>query len=584
MNMALNADRSPKGGNTMNGIGTGGGKAFAEIYIVNNDSVEINKYIIDNIEDECKRIDNAREIAKEQIRAVMEINAKCQGDDNAGILDYQLLFLEDESFFDDIKRYINDQHVNCEYALHECVNSFIRDFEAIENDYLKERTSDIYDMEKRVQMVLAQRPLQDISCMAGECIIATDEMLPSQVMSMDRNNIKGILMEYGGKTSHSVIIARSLGIPCIVGLKDIKKLVANGEKVIIDGSTGEVNINPNENDISDYQQYQTKNNLKNIELKKFIDKDTRTQDGVTMKILANISSENDINLMLENGGEGIGLFRTEFIYINSKTLPSEETQYKIYSNIAQKNKDKLFIIRTLDIGGDKSIDYLNIKKEENPFLGFRAIRYCLKNPDIFKAQISAILRASTYGNIKFMIPMIATLMELRSAKKLIDEVKNELESKGIPFCKDTQIGMMIETPSAAMMVDRFAKEVDFFSIGTNDLTQYLFAADRMNEQVAYLNSSFHPQLLKVVKDIVDCSKSNGIEVDICGHAGENPYLIPLWVAMGVDNLSVSIPSILAVRQQICNINKKDLAPVLEKVLAFDDAYEVEEYLKTKFQF
>ncbi|WP_242831780.1 phosphoenolpyruvate-utilizing N-terminal domain-containing protein [Ruminiclostridium papyrosolvens] len=246
----------------MNGIGTGGGKAFAEIYIVNNDSVEINKYIIDNIEAECKRIDNAREIAKEQIRAVMEINAKCQGDNNAGILDYQLLFLEDESFFDDIKRYINDQHVNCEYALHECVNSFIRDFEAIENDYLKERTSDIYDMEKRVQMVLAQRPLQDISCMAGECIIATDEMLPSQVMSMDRNNIKGILMEYGGKTSHSVIIARSLGIPCIVGLKDIKKLVANGEKVIIDGSTGEVNINPNENDISDYQQYQTKNNLK----------------------------------------------------------------------------------------------------------------------------------------------------------------------------------------------------------------------------------------------------------------------------------------------------------------------------------
>ncbi len=584
MNMALSADRSPKGGNSMKGIGTGGGKALAEIYILNNDSVEIKKYINDNTEDECKRIDNAREIAKEQIRAVMESLVKCEGDDNVGILDYQLLFLEDESFFDDIKTYINDQHVNCEYALHECVKNFITDFEKIENDYLKERISDIYDMEKRVQMVLADKPLQDISCMDGECIIATDEMLPSQVMSMDRKNIKGILMEYGGRTSHSVIIARSLGIPCIVGLEDIRKQVAHGQKVIIDGNTGDVNINPSKDDISDFQEYQQNNNLKNMELKKFIDRDTRTQDGVTMKILANISSENDVKYMLENGGEGIGLFRTEFIYINNKTLPTEEAQYRIYSDIARKNKDRMFIIRTLDIGGDKCIDYLNIKKEENPFLGFRAIRYCLKNPHIFKAQISAILRASTLGNIKFMLPMIATLMELRSAKDMIDQVKQELEGKGMDFCKDIQVGMMIETPSAALMADRFAKEVDFFSIGTNDLTQYLFAADRMNEQVAYLNSSFHPQLLKVVKDVVDCGKRNGIEVDICGHAGENPYLIPVWVAMGVDNLSVSIPSILAVRQQICNMNKKDLTPVLEKVLAFDDAYEVEEYLKKQFQF
>ena len=568
----------------MKGIGTGGGKAFAEIYIVNNDSVEVKRCIIENIEDECKRIDKAREVAQEQIKVLMERMAKSQEDDNVGILDYQLLLLEDEYLFNDIKKYISEEHVNCEYALDECVKSFIKDFEEIENEYLQERTADICDMAQRLQLILAEKPLQDISFMNNECIIATDEMLPSQVMSMDRTNIKGIIMEYGGKTSHSVIIARSLGIPCIVGFKNLLTLVSHGQKVIIDGNSGEVNINPNEEDISNFLDYQEHNNLKIIELRKYINRGSITKDGATMKIFANISSENDIKPMLEAGGEGVGLFRTEFIYINSKTLPSEEVQYRIYSNIAQKLREKPFIIRTLDVGGDKSIDYLNIKKEDNPFLGFRAIRYCLQNPQIFKSQVSAILRASVFGNVKFMIPMISTLMELKSAKKMIDEVKRELESKMIPFCKDIQIGMMIETPSAALMVDRFAKEVNFFSIGTNDLTQYLFAADRMNEQVAYLNSNFHPQLIKVVKDIVDCGKRHGIEVEICGQAGENPYLVPIWIAMGVDNLSVSIPSILAVRQQICNINQKDLVPILDKVLEFDDAYEVEGYLKKQFKF
>jgi phosphotransferase system enzyme I (PtsI) len=567
----------------MNGIGTGGGKAFAEIYIVRNSSIEIKKAIIDNIEYECERIDIASEIAKKQIKALMKRMSERQKEDNVGILDYQLLLLEDQSLIHEIKKCIKEESVNAEYALDKCIQSFVTDFSKMENSYLQERISDVYDMEKRVQMALAGKAMFDISCIEKECIIAADEMLPSQVMGMDRKNIKGIIMEFGGKTSHSVIIAHSLGIPCIVGLQRLMDTVRQGQVVIMDGDSGEVNLNPSQGDIASFKEYQEKNNLKNMELRKFADKDTVTLDGIPVRIFANISSENDIDALLESGGQGVGLFRTEFIYLNSKALPSEEHQYKVYLNIAKKLEDRPFIVRTLDVGGDKGIDYLNIKKEENPFLGFRAIRYCLKNPSVFKTQIAAILRASTSGNIRFMIPMIATLFELRQAKKLIEEVKQELESKDITFCKNTQIGMMVETPSAALMADRFAKEVDFFSIGTNDLTQYLFAADRLNEEVAYLNNNFHPQFLRLVKNITQSGKKYGIEVDICGQAGENPYLIPLWIAMGVDNLSVTIPSILKVKQEICNINKMELIPLMEKVLQFDDAYEVEEFLKIHFK-
>jgi phosphoenolpyruvate-protein phosphotransferase (PTS system enzyme I) len=564
------------------GIGAVGGMAMARIYLMDEDTPEIIKTYVKDTEEEYQRLLKAKKVSALQLESIMKAAAENLGQENSEIFDYQLLMLEDKDFFGEIREHIVNEHVNCEYALNIVAGQYIDLFANIDNDYLRERTTDVADLAKRLNFALSGKEMKTLSGISEDSIIAAVDLTPSQTAGINKDRVKGIILERGGKSSHSVIIARSMGIPCIVGVTEIMKNAVHGDITMINGDTGEVIVSPTSDQIIEFQVYEN-NTLKEKQLlNKYIQCKSKTQDGFEVKVLANITSENETDSLIENGGEGVGLFRTEFMYMSNSMPPSEDLQYKTYSNIAKALNGRTLIIRTLDAGGDKNIPYLKIPKEENPFLGYRAIRYCLDNPEIFKTQISAILRAGVYSNIEFMIPMIASIVELRQTKAIIEEVKQELIKKGIQFGNNVRLGMMMETPAAAFMADRFAKEVDFFSIGTNDLTQYLFAADRMNQNVAYLNSYFHPALLHTVKHICDSAKKQGINVDICGQAGEIPILIPLWVAMGVDNLSVSIPSIPKVRKIICDTNKSNAIKILERTLALDTEEEVKSYLNGQF--
>lgn len=566
----------------MRGIGAVGGMAMGNIYLMNDDTSEVFKEHVEDTGKEYQRLLMAKEISAKQLESLMKDALEELGQENSEIFDYQLLMLEDKDFLDAIREHIEKEHVNCEYALDIVSKQYIDLFANIDNDYLRERTTDIADLTRRIIYVLRGKEIKTLSYIGVDSIIAAVDLTPSQTAGINKDRVKGIILERGGKSSHSVIIARSIGIPCIVGVPNLMNNVAQGNVAIINGDTGEIIISPTTDQLLQFNIYESENLKEKQSLSRYIHCESVTKDGFEIKVLANITSQGEIDALIDNGGEGVGLFRTEFMYMSGSTPPSEDLQYKTYSNIAELLKNRPLIIRTLDAGGDKNIPYLKIPKEDNPFLGYRAIRYCLDNPEIFKTQISAILRAGVFGNVEFMIPMIASITELKKAKAIIGEVKDELSSKGVPFEGNVRLGMMMETPAAVIMADRFAKEVDFFSIGTNDLTQYLFAADRMNEKVANLNSYFHPVLLRTVKYICDSAKKYGISVDICGQAGENPLLIPLWVALGIDNLSVSIPSIPKVRKVICETNKSVAINVLERILAFDTEEEVKDYLNTQF--
>lgn len=566
----------------MRGIGAVGGMALARTYLLDEDAAVITKKNIANPDEEYLRFLSAKEFAASQLEKIMKAAVEDFGRENGEIFDYQLLMLEDDDFLGKIRAIITDEKVNSEYALDVVARQYMELFTAMDNDYLKQRTSDIADLAKRLNYALSGREPRMLSDIRGNFILAANDLTPSQTVGINKDRVRGIILECGGMSSHSVIIARSMGIPCIVGIAGLMKNLLHGDIVLINGSSGEVFVSPTELQVAEFNAYSIKTDKEKKELERFKHCESRTLDGFEIKVYANIAAEKDSSSMIENGGEGVGLFRTEFLYMSGNTPPSEDLQYQVYSNIARNLGERPFIIRTLDAGGDKNIPYLGIPVEDNPNLGFRAIRYCLENPEIFKTQISAILRAGTCGNVHLMLPMLASVVELRRAKRLIDEAKDELVKKQIPHSDNIRIGIMMETPAAAIMADRLAREVDFFSIGTNDLTQYLFAADRMNPKVAYLNSYFHPALLRTVNHICKCAALNGIEADICGQAGEIPLLIPIWAAMGINNLSVSIPSIPKVRKLICQTVKADAVIIMEKTLSMDTAEEVETYLKSQF--
>jgi phosphoenolpyruvate-protein phosphotransferase (PTS system enzyme I) len=566
----------------MIGIGVVPGMAMAKTYLINEDTFMIDKRIVDDPEKEYLRFLSAKEVCAVQLEELMKAMPERMGKDNRDIFDYQLLMLEDANFLELIKGIIENEHFNSEYAVNIAARKYIELFENMDNDYLKERTIDLVDIAKRLSFILMGKEQKTLSDICEDSIVAAADLTPSQTVGIDRERVKGILLERGGSSSHSVIIARSMDIPCIVGIPGLLDHIVHGETVMINGDTGEVTTHPTREQIARYEFYEANARIEKQLLDQYKKCRSVTLDGIEMKIYANITSENDVSALTENGGEGVGLFRTEFLYMTGENPPSEELQYKVYSNIARLLEGRPLIIRTLDAGGDKNIPSLGIQKEENPFLGYRAIRYCLDHPDIFKTQLSAILRAGSYGNVAIMFPMISTIDEVRRTRIIVEEVKDELEGKRIPHADRIRLGMMVETPAAAFMAERFAKEVDFFSIGTNDLTQYLFAADRMNQKVASLNSYFHPALLNTIKYVCECANRNGIEVDICGQAGEIPALIPIWVAMGIDNLSVSIPSIPKVRKMICEIRKSDAKKIMEQALGLDTAQEVEKFLRQQF--
>lgn len=566
----------------MKGLGVSPGIGIGKAFVIENKSMDIKKSNVLDAKKEIARLRNAIEQGIEQLNELYQKTINEVGEKEAQIFKSHEMMLEDETFISEVEAKIESEEVNAEYALNEVSLYYIKIFENIEDEYLRERSEDIKDVMHRVIKILLGIKSQDYSKLEKDSIIVAKDLTPSDTAQLEKGKVAAMITEMGGKTSHAAIIARIMGIPTVVGLDNITEKIKDNDLVICDGKVGKVIINPNEKQLFYYTQKKARLEEINNELKKQKGLPTISLDGFKVNISANIGTPNDVDMVLENDAEGIGLFRSEFIFMNRENQPSEDEQFENYKEVLQKMGDKPVIIRTLDIGGDKNVPYIDIPPEMNPFLGYRAIRLCLGNVDVFRTQLKAILRASIYGNAKIMFPMISTMKELRDAKKILEKAKQELKNEGAPFKDDIEIGIMIEIPSAAIISDLLAKEVDFFSIGTNDLIQYTLAVDRMNSKLSHLYSQYHPAMLRLIKGIIENAHKAGIWVGMCGEAAGDPKLIPIFLGMGLDEFSMNSPSILSSRYLIRNINKKDMEKIAEGTLNMETAVEVEDYLSCLF--
>jgi len=564
----------------MKGIVAAPGMVLALAHIINEPEINVQKRVVPDISIELKRFQNALTDCSTQIENIMDGMDGSVDPQTIEILDFQFLLLEDTDFIGDIENILTTQSTNAEFAVLTASEEYISKLESItDNDYLRERATDVADLSQRLIAVLSGISMEIAEPDKPYIAIGRDIAL-SRVAGLDKGKLKGIILENGGITSHCVILSRSLGIPCIIKATGILDSIKQGDIVLLDAVSGEIATNPGALRIQAYNEYLVGEAAERAGLKKYINCASKSLDGLEMKVYANITMSAEAESVVEQGGEGVGLFRSELLYMaQTNKPPSEEIQYAEYSKTAKALDGRPLVIRTLDIGGDKQISYLDIGKEDNPFLGYRAIRYCLDHPEIFMPQISAILRAGADGNVWMMFPMITCKKELVEARNIVKQVEKELSAKGISFDSNMKIGMMLETPAAAIDAEILAKEVDFFSIGTNDLSQYLFAADRANAKLTYLNSPFQPTLLRIIDKISCAAAVAGIEVDICGQAAEVDALVPIWLAMGITNLSVSIPRITAVRKRICHLNKSDCENLRDAVLCLETADEVEQTLK-----
>ncbi|HQC70604.1 MAG TPA: phosphoenolpyruvate--protein phosphotransferase [Sedimentibacter sp.] len=566
----------------MKGLGVSPGIGIGKAVVIDKASINITKNYIKDAGNELDRLMNAIETAKEQLNELYVSTIDELGEKEAQIFKSHEMMLEDDTFISDVENRIKQEGVNAEYALNETSNVYIKMFQSIEDEYLRERAEDIKDVMNRVIRILMGISSVDFSNLKENSIIVAKDLTPSDTAQIDRTKVAAMITEIGGKTSHAAIIARIMGIPTVVGLNNITDKIKNGDTVICDGKTGKVLVNPNAKQLFYFTKKKNIEDEIRNELKNQIGLPSVTKDGFKVSLTANIGVPNDVDMALENDAEGIGLFRSEFIFMNREHQPTEDEQFEQYKEVLVKMGDKPVIIRTLDIGGDKNVPYIDIPKEMNPFLGYRAIRLCLGNVEVFRTQLRAILRASVYGNVKIMIPMISTMKELKDSKKILQQAKDELTNEGIKFKKDIEIGIMIEIPSAAIISDLLAREVDFFSIGTNDLIQYTMAVDRMNSKLSYLYSQYHPALLRLIKGIIDNAHEAGIWVGMCGEAAGDPKLIPVFVGMGLDEFSMNSPSILRARYIVRNLNKADMELIAKSTLNMENALEVEEYLSCLF--
>jgi phosphotransferase system enzyme I (PtsI) len=553
--------------------------ALAEAYPVAETLVEAAKEKTADPAGEWARFQAARERCADQITRLMENAEKNEDDDIRDILDFQYLILEDTEFLDKIEHMIFKDSWNCAYAVQTVLDIYQKKLQALtDNAYLRERAADVDDLGQRLLCELLGVE-NAISEPGGPYIAVAADLSPSRITEMDDKKLVGIVLEKGAMTAHTVIIARSRGIPCLIGAEGALERISAGTPALLDGFAGELYLDPDARQIEGYEAYAAERRAERALLLEYRHRETRTKDGFGMRVYANITSYKDVAGLLEQGAEGVGLFRTELLYMESKDAPpSEETQLTAYRKAAEALGGRPLVLRTLDVGGDKELPYLGIPKEDNPFLGYRAIRYCLDHRELFRTQLSAILRAGAYGNVQLMFPMIAKPEELALARAELALVMADLSARGVPYDRGIRIGMMVETPAAAMDAGRFADKVDFFSIGTNDLTQYLFAADRTNARISHLNSCFQPALLRAVNHLAECARAAGIEADICGQAGEVPELVPLWVCMGINNLSVSTPEITRVRRSICEADRGLCRRLLGRVLESDTEQAVRQAL------
>jgi phosphoenolpyruvate-protein phosphotransferase (PTS system enzyme I) len=567
---------------TIQGIAASSGIAIAKAYRLETPNLVVEKKEIVDPQTEVERFETAVAQAKEELEAIKRHALEQLGEDKAAIFAAHLLVLDDPELLNPVKEKIQTEKVNAEYALHETASMFISMFEAMDNEYMKERAADIRDVTKRVLAHLLGVAISNPSLIAEEVIIVAEDLTPSDTAQLNRQYVKGFATDVGGRTSHSAIMARSMEIPAVVGTKQVTAEVQNGDIVIIDGLDGQVVVNPTPDVLAHYEEKRARYEAQRAEWAKLVHEKTVTSDGYHVELAANIGTPDDVKGVLENGAEGIGLYRTEFLYMGRSELPTEEEQFEAYKTVLERMEGKPVVVRTLDIGGDKELPYLDLPKEMNPFLGFRAIRLCLEMQDMFRTQLRALLRASVYGNLKIMFPMIATLDEFRQAKSILLEEKEKLEREGVPVADDIEVGMMVEIPAAAVLADQFAKEVDFFSIGTNDLIQYTMAADRMNERVSYLYQPYNPAILRLISNVIDAAHKEGKWAGMCGEMAGDAIAIPILLGLGLDEFSMSATSILRARAQMKKLSKEEAARFKETVLSMNTAEEVVAFVKQTF--
>ena len=567
----------------LKGIGVSPGVTIGRAFLLGEERLSPPRREISSgkVAEELARFERALAQTTEEIVQIRKKVAQEIGEEHAHILDAHLLVLEDVLLIEETMRRVEKEKLNVEYVFSDVLEQLARRFEVMDDEYLRERASDVRDIGRRVLRNLLGRKRKSLSDLEEEVIVVAYDLSPSDTALMHKEKVIGFVTDVGGKTSHTAIMARALEIPAVVGLKDITARVNRRDQLIVDGTNGVIIINPDEETLKRYRQEEVEIKVFEKKLEELKDLPAETPNGHRIELAANLELPEEIPSILAHGAAGIGLYRTEFFYLNRADLPTEDEHYQAYKSVAEQMSPHSVIIRTLDLGGDKFTSQLEIPREMNPFMGWRAIRFCLERPDIFKVQLRAILRASAHGNLKIMYPMISGIEELKRANLVLGEVREELREKGVPFDEDLEVGVMIETPSAAMTADILAREVKFFSIGTNDLIQYSLAVDRINEKIAYLYEPTHPAVLRLIKHVIEAGHRQGIWVGICGEMVAEPALTLILLGMGLDEFSMSAVALPEIKRIIRSVTLKEARKLVKQILTFSTAQEVEECARKK---
>ena len=557
------------------GKGISKGIGFGKVFIFEKRKRKIKKVIVENSENELEKFKTALNKVEKEIEETIQQSSGTEKE----IMNAYLMILKDPTLVIETENLIKNLKYNAEYAIEEGFNKIIEMFKKINDEYMAERAKDIIDIkEKLLDKILKDENIK-LNKLPQNIIIVAKELTTSETAKLDFKNVSGIITEIGGVNSHTAIMARTHSIPLITEIHNINEIFNNGQYICMNGSTGEIFINPTKDEENKLLEQQKLIEEEKNKLEEYKNKETKTKDGFKVELVSNIGIPSDVEKVIESTAEGIGLFRTEFLYMDNEKMPTEEEQFLSYKEVAEKMQGKPVIIRTLDVGGDKEIKYLNLPKEENPFLGFRAIRICLANIEMFKIQLRAILKASAYGNISIMIPMISSIEELRKTKQIVEECKKELQEKNIKFKKDIKLGIMIEIPSTAIMAEQFAKECDFFSIGTNDLIQYTVAVERGNEKISNLYSKYNPAVIRLIKMAIDGAHKEGIFCGMCGEVAGDSKFIPILIGMGLDEFSMNSNKILQARKVITNLEKKQCEKLVENIIKLDSSNKIKEELE-----
>ncbi len=565
----------------LKGIAASKGIAVAKVYKLQEVDLTIDVPSEIVVNDEVAKLETAMTDTLSQLDEIKAIALEKLGEEEAQVFDAHKLILEDPELIGQVKMKIENENKDAATAIMEVTDFFVMMFEGMEDEVFKGRASDIKDVRKRFVANVLGRKIPELSTISEEVVIVAEDLTPSETSQLNKEVTLGFVTNIGGRTSHSAIMARSLEIPAVVGTGNVVEEAEDGDIILLDGLDGNVILNPTDAEIQEYQAKADKFEEEKKLWQEYKDKPTVSKDGHHTELVANIGTPNDLEGVINNGAEGVGLYRTEFLYMDSNELPSEEVQFTAYKKVLETMGEKPVVVRTLDIGGDKELSYLKFPEEMNPFLGYRAIRLCLDRDDIFRVQLRALLRASVFGNLKIMFPMIATLQEFRDAKAILLEEKERLIAEGIEVSDDIEIGIMVEIPSTAMMADTFAKEVDFFSIGTNDLIQYTMACDRMSEKISYLYQPYNPAILRMVRNVVNAANAEGKWAGMCGEMASDPIAIPLLLGIGLHEFSMSATAVLPSRLQIANLSKSEIEKAIDEVLNLSTADEVEQYVKER---